>query len=174
MGHARAGDVAGKAGVEERGAHRRPVDGALADLAEKKAPASHIQPEVFYMQLDDPAGAGADPVLGMAEHHVADVQIGARPRRLQFVDVAGVFERAQQETVPDVLDPEHDAHFFSQGQQLPPDHRLRSPIRVLIRRLGIDHRRDQQQRVGAPEPGIGQGLADGLDAFFYLVRVFAR
>lgn len=67
----------------------------------------------------DPLAEDADPLFGPAVvDEVAAVEVPADLGGLEFVDVAGCFEGAEQEIVPDVLDGDPDAEFLGEGDGL--------------------------------------------------------
>ena len=143
------GDPALVADVDQRLAHGRPVDLALAELVVEP-----LRLGVFLdVDLEDPLAQLADPLLGVAElDDVADVEIGTDRGTAELVDVAGELDGAQEELVPDLLDGDLDPGLLGVGDELA-DVLLRPRVGVAVGDLLVDDGRDDQ------DGGAAVGLA---------------
>ena len=134
-----------------------PVDVALADVAPREPAVRTIELEVLQVNLRDAGAERPDPVLREAvEHHVADVEVGLEPGRVELVDVAGELHGAQEEFVPDLLDRDDHLQLARHRQQALANHALRSRQASRYEVVGVDDGRDQQDGVGAPQRRVAQ------------------
>src|SRR6266567_600661 len=150
-------------------AHYRPVYIAVAEIN----PGVSVFPafEIFEVDLHDPLAKRSNPVLRVAvEQHVADVEPRFDPRAVELVDVAGHFERAQEELVPDFLDGDHDFQIFGKRNKFA-DLLLRARPSVAIRGLRIHDGGNEQNRIRTPELSVMQGCAHSREALFQHSRV---
>lgn len=119
VGFVAAGELFGDPSVVadflEGFAYFDPVDVAFVG---EFAPLIAVAFEIFDVEFEKAGAEGADPVLGESEENdVADVEVGAYPGAVELVDVAGEFEGAQEEFVPDVFDGDDDFHILGDGDE---------------------------------------------------------
>src|SRR5438445_11028788 len=104
------------ADFRESFAHGRPVHVTVTKI--DPGVSIFLALEVFEVNLDDALAEGANPVLRKSvKHHVADVEPSLNPRALELADVAGHFERAQEELVPHFLDGNYDFQLLGRSEE---------------------------------------------------------
>src|SRR5581483_3636103 len=131
------------AGIADRGKSlpdRQPVHVAVAEV--HPCVPVWLALEVLEMNFHDALAERANPVLGIAvKHDVADIEPRFHPRAVEFADVRGHFERAEQKFVPDFFDCDDDLQLLGERQELA-DLRLRARPRFAVRSLRSDDRRN--------------------------------
>ena len=116
------------------------------------------------MQLDDPRAQRADPILRVTvDSDVADVEVGADVRAVEFVDVTREFERTLQKFIPHFLDGDDDTQFLRQRDQSP-NGPLGSLPGLRVADVSGDHRGDQKNRRRAPKLGIAEAGTHAVEA----------
>ena len=122
----------------------------------------------------DAVAEDADPLLRPAVgDDVADVEVPADPLAVELVGVAGGFERAEQEVVPDVLHEQADLQILGHGQNLS-DLLLRAFVGGVIRDTRVDHGRDDEHGRAAQSLAVPDGLLKAAPALGPHVRIRVR
>ncbi len=89
------------------------------------------------MYFDDPFPEDLDPVLRPAPaDHISHIEIRLHVRAVELVDVPRHRQRLDEKGVPDILDQDVDA-FFLGVRNGPPNRRLRAPVILHERALGV-------------------------------------
>ena len=131
--------------------------------------------KVLEVHLRDAGAERANPVLRVSiEDDVADVEVRLQPWGIELVDVAGEFERTQQELVPDLLDGDDHSQLARDGQYPLSNDLLGPRPGVSVRRSLIDDSRYEQHSVGAPPRRVTQRGFQPCDASIHDVAIPAR
>src|SRR6266851_5889087 len=126
-----------------------PVDVAITEIHPLVAILFAL--EVLQVDLDNALPQRANPILWVAvKHHVPHVEPRLDPRALEFTDVLGHFQWAQQKFVPHFFDGNHNFQFFRERKQFS-NLRLGTAPRVAIRSLRVDNRGYEQHGVRSPQ-----------------------
>src|SRR5213596_2005909 len=130
--------------------------------------------EIFEMNLDDALAESMNPVLWIpVKQHVPHVEPGFYPRALKFTNVLGHLERAQEKLVPDFLDGDNNFQFLRERNQRA-NLFLGTRPGVMVGRLRIHYRRDQQHGIRTPQLGVVQRGAHPCEALFHDCPVARR
>ena len=143
-------------GLHDRG----PVVVALEELGIEARPLAllvRLSPAVLLdVQRRDALAQDADPLLGPSVmDQVPDIEVPAHHGALEFIDIAGGLQRAQEEIVPDVFDGNLHSQFFGQRHHLA-NLSLGAGVGVGITNRCIDDGGHQQHRRSAVSLGVAQ------------------
>ena len=140
--------------------HRRPVVIALEELGVEAGPLALLvglgAAVLLDVQRSDALAQDTNPLLGPSVvDQVPHIEVPAHHGALEFIDVAGGLERAEEKIVPDVLNSDLHAQFLGQRHHLA-DLGLGPGVGVGVANGGTDHRRHQQHRRSTVGLGVTQ------------------
>src|SRR6266550_270577 len=123
--------------------------------------------EIFEVNLDDAFAESMNPVLRIPiKQHVTHVEPSFYPRALRFTNVVGHLERAQEKLVPNFLDGDNNSQFLGKWNQRA-NLFLRTRPGIMVGRLRIHYRRDEQHCIRTPELGVVQRSAHSREALLH-------